>query len=84
MNDLAEIAEVLRHLADRLDRLNITEPEPEDAPDIAFIEVAVAAERFGRPCDSIRKLCSRKGMGEKRGGRWLVNVDAMRTYLSTR
>ncbi|EGE59342.1 UNVERIFIED_ORG: hypothetical protein GGI63_005949 [Rhizobium esperanzae] len=61
-----------------------TEPELED--DDEFVDSWTAAQRFNLPIDSVRWLARTKAMGMKERGknRWLINVKALRRYLTRR
>jgi hypothetical protein len=68
-----------------------SEPEPEPAEteledDDEFTDTWTASERFNVPIDTIRWLCRHKGMGRKKHGArlWEVNVKALRRYLERR
>ncbi|MCO5058603.1 MAG: hypothetical protein M9905_12145 [Rhizobiaceae bacterium] len=75
---LRSLAAKLLEEAEALDRADT----PRDAcDDDEMIETWAAADRFDLPIDTVRSLCRRKGMGEKRGGRWLVSASGLRRYL---
>jgi len=58
-----------------------TEPERERIDLPCLVETADACERLGITSDHARKL-ARRGCGEKRGGRWLVDLDKAREALT--
>lgn len=50
-----------------------------------LIDVAIAAQRFGYPADTIRSwLRTDPDLGEKRGGRWFVSASRMRIFAGAR
>ncbi|MDX0760001.1 hypothetical protein GOD62_29380 [Sinorhizobium medicae] len=71
---IAELVQIRSALAPETDDPSC-QPQEED-----FVDTSTAAERFNLPRDTVRWLCENKGMGEKRGGRWFVSVQAMRDY----
>lgn len=57
------------------------EKPAEDANDDGdLVDTATASDRFGIPRDTVRWLCEAKGLGEKRGGRWMVSAAALKGY----
>ena len=83
--DLDDIAERVLGLRRRLlahprDQRRI-EPEREQVEAGCLVETADACERLGITSDHARKL-ARRGCGEKRGGRWLVDLDKAREALT--
>ena len=49
-----------------------------------MIDTTSAAARFGIPKDTARWLAREKGLGQRTGGRWMVNVNLVRQYLAKR
>lgn len=52
----------------------------EEAGDL--VETGVAAERLNVPADTLRNWCRNRGIGVKRGGRWLVSLGRARRVAS--
>jgi hypothetical protein len=79
-----QTAEVCKAAAERLaeERARMQLQASQRAPE--WITTTEAAERFGMSRDAVEKLCSRKGMGRKTGGRWLADATAIRFYLKKR
>lgn len=85
--DRATLAQLLRAAADRLDPPPAPEPDGDDLGEMlelpaaaALIDVASAAERFGRCQRQIRRLC-KAGAGERVGGRWQVDPVKLRQMI---
>jgi hypothetical protein len=74
----AAMAEMARLRAELVDQR--ADPVAELADD--FVDTWTAAERFSIPIDTVRWLAREKGFGEKRGGRWLVSVGAVREHVA--
>ncbi|WJI40283.1 MULTISPECIES: helix-turn-helix domain-containing protein [Mesorhizobium] len=46
-----------------------------------WVETGEAAESLGVALDTVRSLCRRKGYGRRSGGRWQVDLAALREYF---
>ncbi|RWC10781.1 MAG: hypothetical protein EOS52_23720 [Mesorhizobium sp.] len=79
---LAQATAMLAEVASLLAELQV-EAEQSTSPK-SWVETAVAAEAFGVPLDSVRKLCREKGFGRRNGGRWQADIGALRSYFAKR
>ena len=52
----------------------------EEAEDL--VDTAIASERLNVPQDTLRNWCRTRGIGLKRGGRWLVSLSRARRVAS--
>ncbi|MDV4163100.1 hypothetical protein R1538_18420 [Rhizobium leguminosarum] len=94
MDSLSQIDQLIeaarRHLdgllALRADMAGEPGPELEQEDDDEFVDSWTAAQRFNLPIDTVRWLARTKAMGVKERGknRWLINVKALRRYLTRR
>ena len=77
------LARIEQHLAARLPR-EPEQPDDDDADDLVpdnLIETWRAAQRFGRPQDTVRRWC-REGCGVRRGGRWFASIPRIRRRIA--
>lgn len=84
--DLARRIEVLeRQVATLIRLLPANTPVPEAANDDVreelWLETGHAADRLGQREGTVRTACRHKGIGEKREGRWWVNMRLARIYF---
>ncbi|EGE56749.1 hypothetical protein RHECNPAF_5730020 [Rhizobium etli CNPAF512] len=70
----------------RAEMVSEPEAEPELEDEDEYVDSWTAAQRFNLPIDSVRWLARSKAMGVKERGRnrWLINVKALRRYLTHR
>ncbi|SKA11025.1 hypothetical protein [Consotaella salsifontis] len=84
MIDIALLDRLIADLTELRAALETDRPqvEPEFAPGETLIDTATASERFNLPPDTCRWLAREKGLGEKIGGRWMLDAAALRKYRS--
>ena len=49
-----------------------------------LVDTWTAAARFDLPIDTVRWLAREKGLGQKRDGRWLCSIRALREHVAKR
>jgi len=82
ISTLRRIAEIRRSL-DALEAELVGHGQEEEAPrETVMVEPHIAARRLGLTPDAVRKACRVHGIGEKRGGRWFVDLDALKAVRS--
>ena len=78
IEDLTALRAALAVESDEIDQPDDEIVEPD------LIDTASASSRFGLAPDSVRWLARENGMGQKRGGRWLIDVAALRKHVNRR
>jgi hypothetical protein len=63
-------------------RSALSEDETAKADTDDLVDTWTASQRFNIPIDSVRWLAREKCFGEKRAGRWLISVRALREHVS--
>jgi hypothetical protein len=77
--DIAALADALAEAAASEDPAPEIEEQVEDGSD--WLDTGTAAQRFGQSKEKLQRWCRVHRIGERRGGRWVVNVARLRRHL---